>query len=553
MFEIRPAVFKKNICFVYLCLTVFLLLSHLFASSAISAESEKTVDQAQNQPPAAVVVPLGPEDDYDRGVPRTSVKRFLEAARNGDFESAVQHLDLRNLPRNMRNAEGTELARQLKIILDRGLWIDLELLSDHPKGYDNDGLPSYRDLLGQIETEKKIYTLLLQRVPRGDGVSIWKISNATVAKIPELYELAGYGPFGDFLSGIIPEVYVLGAYLWQWVGMIIIMVFAYLLILPINWLAVFLINKNEKRPEVTRFVKGPLRFLIWVLIVTSMRDLISPTVVMQAMMKASTLIVVAFAWVLVRLFDFFIDYQIHKFEEKDKPGAIVLLRPLTKIVRVLIIIAAMLIWLDNIGYKVTTLMAGLGVGGIAIALAAQAIFADIIGSIILLVSRPVQVGDFCRFGNTLGTVEEIGLRATRVRTLDNTIVSVPNGEFSKLHLENYSMREKVWFHPKVSLPYEITKDQISTIAAGIENMLQEHPMVHDDPIQVYFTEIGEYSHNIDVFSYVRTGDFGEYKKIAHELNIAIMAIVEKAGARLALPSRKMYVEEGSVSEEKSLE
>jgi MscS family membrane protein len=111
MFEIRPAVFKKNICFVYLCLTVFLLLSHLFASSAISAESEKTVDQAQNQPPAAVVVPLGPEDDYDRGVPRTSVKRFLEAARNGDFESAVQHLDLRNLPRNMRNAEGTELAR----------------------------------------------------------------------------------------------------------------------------------------------------------------------------------------------------------------------------------------------------------------------------------------------------------------------------------------------------------------------------------------------------------------------------------------------------------
>ena len=148
----------------------------------------------------------------------------------------------------------------------------------------------------------------------------------------------------------------------------------------------------------------------------------------------------------------------------------------------------------------------------------------------------------------MGTLEEIGLRATRIRTLDNTVVIVPNGEFSRLHLENYTWREKVWFHPKISLPYETTREQISKIASGIEDMLKAHPMVHDDPIQVFFTEIGDYSHNIDVFSYVATGDYGEYKKIAHELNIAIMDIVEKAGARLALPSRKMYVEEGNGAE-----
>jgi len=550
MFENCSALYKKNIGFVSLCLTVFLLLFHLIASTAISAEAEKTEEQAENKPPASVVVTLGPEDDYNRGVPQSSVKRFLDAARNGDFESAAQYLDLRNLPRDMRNARGTELAKQLKIILDRGLWIDLELLSEHPEGYENDGLPSYRDLLGQIETEKKTYTLLLQRVPRGDGVSIWKISNATVARIPELYELAGYGPFGDFLSGIIPEVELFGAYLWQWIGIIIIMVFAYLVLIPITWVAVFLINRKEKRPAVTRFVKGPLSFLIWVLILTSLQDLISPTVAMQAMLKASTLAVIAVAWVLVRSFDMYIEYQIHKFEDRDKPGIIVLLRPLTKVIRILIIVGAGLVWLDNIGFKVTTLMAGLGVGGIAIALAAQAIFADIIGTIILLVSQPVRVGDFCRFGNTLGTVEEIGVRATLIRTLDNTVVSVPNAEFSKLHLENYALREKVWFHPKISLPYETNREQISQIARGIEDMLRNHPEVHDEPIQVYFTEIGDYSHNIDVFSYVTTGDYGKYKKIAHELNTAIMDIVEKTGARLALPSRKMYFEEGTLSEEK---
>ena len=365
-----------------------------------------------------------------------------------------------------------------------------------------------------------------------------------------MYELASYGPIGDFLSGVVPEVYLLGAYLWQWFGVIIIMVFAFLVLLPLNWFAVFLINKKEKRPQVTRFVRGPLRFLVWIVIATSMVDLLSPTVAMQAMMKASTLLVIAFAWVMVRLFDFYIEYLIHNFEERDKPGAIVLLRPLTKIVRVVIILAAGLIWLDNIGFKVTTLMAGLGVGGIAIALAAQAVFADIIGTIILLISQPVRVGDVCKFGNTFGIVEEIGVRATKIRTLDNTVVSVPNGEFSKQHIENYTWREKVWFHPKISLPYETTREQIRKIAGGIENLLQGHPEVLDEPIQVYFTEIGNYSHNIDVFSYVGTGDYGKYKKIAEELNFAIMDIVEKAGARLALPSRKMYVEEGSASEKK---
>ena len=365
-----------------------------------------------------------------------------------------------------------------------------------------------------------------------------------------MYELASYGPIGDFLSGVVPEVYLLGAYLWQWFGVIIIMVFAFLVLLPLNWFAVFLINKKEKRPQVTRFVRGPLRFLVWIVIATSMVDLLSPTVAMQAMMKASTLLVIAFAWVMIRLFDFYIEYLIHNFEERDKPGAIVLLRPLTKIVRVVIILAAGLIWLDNIGFKITTLMAGLGVGGIAIALAAQAVFADIIGTIILLISQPVRVGDVCKFGNTFGIVEEIGVRATKIRTLDNTVVSVPNGEFSKQHIENYTWREKVWFHPKISLPYETTREQIRKIAVGIENLLQGHPEVLDEPIQVYFTEIGNYSHNIDVFSYVGTGDYGKYKKIAEELNFAIMDIVEKAGARLALPSRKMYVEEGSASEKK---
>jgi MscS family membrane protein len=254
--------------------------------------------------------------------------------------------------------------------------------------------------------------------------------------------------------------------------------------------------------------------------------------------------------VLIRLFDFYIDYQIHRLEQQERHGAVVLLRLLTKVFRGLIVLAALLIWLENVGFKVTTLLAGLGVGGIAIALAAQAILADLIGAVILLVSQPVRVGDFCRFGTKMGVVEEIGLRSTRVRTLDDTVVSVPNAEFSKLQLENFALRKKVWFHPQISLPYDTSQEQVQTIIADMESLLRNHPDVLDEPVQIHFVTISDYALVIDVFSYVATGDYGEYKKIAEQLNLGIMAIIEKAGSRLALPASKMYVEETGAKEEK---
>ena len=535
-------------------LAVFLAAGNAAAQPDLKeVTTEQSTSPDERKPPPAVVASLSPEDEFDRGLPRTSVKKFLEFVRTGDYESAAQHLDLRNLPAAVKEIGGPQLARQLKIILDRALWIDLELLSDHPRGYENDGLPSYRDLLGRIETDKRTYTLLLQRVPRGDGQYIWKVSNATVARIPELYEFAGYGRFGEFLSRVVPDLRLFGADLWQWVGVVLLMIIAYLLLLPPLWLAVFLINrrKSARAPQVIGFVKGPLRLLLWVLLVNGTMDLVSPTVAMQAIIKASTVFTIAVAWVLIRLFDFYIDYQIHRLGQQGRHGAVVLLRPLTKVVRGLIVLAALLIWLDNIGFKVTTLLAGLGVGGIAIALAAQAIVADLIGAVILLVSQPVRVGDFCRFGTTMGTVEEIGLRATRVRTLDNTVISIPNAEFSKLQLENFTLREKVWFHPQISLPYETSREQVQTITAEMESLLRNHPDVLDDPVQIHFTNISDYALVLDVFSYVNTGDYGEYKKIAEQLNLGIMAIIEKAGSRLALPARKMYVEKTGGKEDAS--
>ena len=162
----------------------------------------------------------------------------------------------------------------------------------------------------------------------------------------------------------------------------------------------------------------------------------------------------------------------------------------------------------------------------------------------------MRVGDFCKFGETLGTVEEIGLRSTRVRTLDRTVVSVPNGEFINLHLNNFSKREKIWCHPKISLRYETTPDQIRYILAEVKKLLISHPKVLPDPARVRFTNFGAYSLDLDIFAYIGVTDYSDYLEIAEELNSKIMDIVAQVGSSFAIPSQTTYLESGQGFDEK---
>ena len=221
-----------------------------------------------------------------------------------------------------------------------------------------------------------------------------------------------------------------------------------------------------------------------------------------------------------------------------------LLPVLRNVATVIVITIALIVWLDNIGFNVTTLLAGLGVGGIALALALQKSIENLIGAVTLYISKPVRVGDFCKFGEVLGTIEEIGFRSTRIRTLDHTIVSVPNAEFANLHLNNFSKREKIWYHPRISLRYETTPDQIRYILSEIRKLLTSHPKVLSDPARVRFTNFGAYSLDLDIFAYIDATQYGEYLKISEDLNLQIIDILAQAGSSFAFPSQTTYIESG---------
>jgi len=203
--------------------------------------------------------------------------------------------------------------------------------------------------------------------------------------------------------------------------------------------------------------------------------------------------------------------------------------------KLLLFLIAILGVLSAWGYNTSTILAGLGVGGLAIALAAQKTIENLFGGISVIGDRPVLVGDVCRFGNHIGTVMNIGLRSTRIRTPDRTIISVPNAQFSSLELENISGRDKIWFHPTLNLRRDTTSDQLLQVLSSFREILTGHPKVETGRMPVRFIGVGPYSLDVEVVAYVTTSDPDEFLELQQELLLKMLQAVEQAGTALAVP------------------
>ena len=486
----------------------------------------------------------GPPDEYGRTTPRSSTLGLARALDEMDFETAVHYMDLRNLPFTVEEADGPELARKLLIVADRSMIVDYEAISDDPDGHAEDGLPSYRDRITTIKTREGLVDILMQKVPRGDGVFIWKLSNATVAMIPALNKEFGYGPIGDKLSLIFPHYYFMGLELWQWGMVLVLLVAGFIFAYVITWLLFKLITlyTKERLVRAEKFVNGPLRILIMVLFFRSTFDLVAPTLVARALFEARTFLIIAVVWVLLGFVDLVMYRIAERMKRQGHTDAVVLLRPATTVIKLTLVFIGIVSWLDNIGYEVTTLLAGLGVGGIAIAFAAQRTLENVIGSITIYSSQPVHVGDFCKFGNTLGVVEEIGLRATQLRTLERTVVHIPNAKFSTDVIENLTQRDKILYRTRLRLSLQTTARQMQDVLEGIRELINKHEMIDEESSRVRFLEFGEYAQEIELYVYIRTQDFAEYLQYREDINLSITKIIESSGTQLVVPTRTTYFE-----------
>jgi MscS family membrane protein len=211
-----------------------------------------------------------------------------------------------------------------------------------------------------------------------------------------------------------------------------------------------------------------------------------------------------------------------------------------------------LVILYYFGVNPTAALAGLGVGGIAVALAAQKTLENVFGGISLILDNAVRAGDTLKLGDTVGTVEDIGLRSTRLRTLDRTVVIVPNGQVANVSIETLSSRDKFWFHPTIGLRYETTSAQIRSVADGIRNLLSEHSFVDHGSVGVRFFRFGAFSLDLEICAYVCARDWNHFLQVQEELLLCMMEIVQQAGSQIAFPSQTMYLTADSAGDGASL-
>jgi MscS family membrane protein len=531
--------------------------------AAVTAAAEAQWGHAQTPPRAVAPGPTAtdvsrptpqalprilPPDEFGRGTPRGAIHGFLSATDARDYSRAAAYLDLSRLPVAEAAKQGPTLARHLRVVLDQILPLDPAEFSDEPEGLLHDGQPPNREVVGRVETRKGGVTLFLDRVPGEDGVPIWKVAAGTAARIPGLYAEFGHGPVGEVLPPMFVEVRLLEIALWQWIALLCLvpasLLLAWILVASGRWL-VHDLSTRARFPLALRIfhgVEAPIRLLIAVALFHATRRALSLALAVHPAFATveEMLAVVAVTWLLLRIVAVGGGSVRADLHEQVHEAKIAVTDLAQRALTLLVVLLGFFALLEVLGVHVTALIAGLGVGGIALALAAQKTVEHLFGGASLVADQPVQVGDFCRFGNQVGTVELIGLRSTRVRTLARTLVSIPNGEFASMQIENFAKRDRIWLQTTLRLRYETTSDQLRHVLVRVRELLYAHPMIYPDPARVRLVDLGPYALELEIFAYVRTRDYDEFLAVREDIYLRIIDIVAQSATGFALPSQTIY-------------
>jgi MscS family membrane protein len=504
---------------------------------------------SQVDPTASTKVAPQPEippDSLGRTTPRGTVLGFLLAGRSGDDETAAKYLNTR-----LHGKAAEELAHKLYVVLDRRLPARLHALSDKPEGTLSNPLDPDKELVGAVTGENGSVDITLERVTRGHGEpgTIWLFSNETLAAIPALYEEVDVISVEKVLPAFLVSNRFFGIVLFEWLALLVGIPLFFVITELVNRLSTPLVGswrrRLRKRPDLPDLgiLPLPIRFLLLAAIIQWLLTKLSlPLLARQFWSSVASIVTIAgCVWLVILLNGQLEKYVIKFLPWRNFSGATLMLRFARRMVDVLAVFVGLLVTLYRFGVNPTAALAGLGVGGIAVALAAQKTLENVIGGMSLIFDRAMNVGDMIRVGETQGTVDDIGFRSTRLRTLDRTMVSVPNGQIANLSLENFSVRDKFWLHPILTLRQSTTAVQMHAVLETIRNMLEENRSIETNSIRVRFLRFGSYSLDVEVYAYVRARDWNQFLELQEGLFLGMMKCIESAGAEIALPSQSLLL------------
>ena len=477
--------------------------------------------------------------------PRASLSAFLAYAQAGDYTRAAQYLDVPEAER----AQSKQLAREFSIVLDRYVYIDLDAISGASLGDTTAGTPQGMQQIGTIPGPGgRSDPVRLVRQARGGEVR-WVFSRSTVANIPKWYHQLPDRWTLEHLPSWLLGTGPLGILWWQWLALLLVLVVSFAIGMLLGRLARGALGVLAKRTKthwddgISTALRGPFRLAAMLVVVLFLLPWLSLNA--NVSRHVGTLVnagfTIALFWALWRVIDIWRQvmsvsgWAMHS----TSRGLLTLVSRLSKMV---IGIFGFVSLLATLGYPVAAIIGGLGIGGLAVALAAQKTLENLFGAFAIGGDRLFREGDLVTIDTVTGTVESIGLRSIRIRTADRSVVSMPNAKVADSRIETFAPRDRIRFACVLALVYETTADQMRTVITEVETMLKGEKRVGPESVAVFFLQLNTSSLDIQVLAQVLTTDGNEFNNIRQDLLLKIMDVVQRSGTSFAFPTQTVQLE-----------
>jgi len=471
---------------------------------------------------------------------------FLKYTLLEDDETAARYLQ----PPPGQDMNLAQRVKELRV-LHQSFRGDIALLSNDPHGTVEEGLPLGQVRAGVLVVGGTTSDVILVRVDDPAAGKIWLIAQETVARVQKLYDaMAREQPLAivRWLPAALTGRALLGMSLAQWLG--------WLLSLPLSWWlawpVVFLLRARAwirctlRKLPFTPVRQTRLGMPLLCIVAILMHSLCVYLLGLPLLYRVyyfrlmGALLAGCCVWLVARLTERGFDHALNRARRQGR-GAESILILIQRCMRVVLLLIAVLVALAVFGFDMTTTLAGLGIGGLALALGAQKTLDNLIGGISLLMDQAVHVGDVCLIGNRPGVVEDIGLRSLKLRTVDQNLLVVPNGLLAQMQFENMTARKKLLMNQTFSLRIETQVEQLRFVLHRVQSMLDAHPDIERGTSRIRVANVAGAAFELELFAYGTTGDFATFTTIRQDVMLKIAEIVEASGTRFAAPTQLTYL------------
>ncbi len=493
-----------------------------------------------------VATPL--PDSFGRDTPRHTVQGFISALSENDYLLASNYLNL------SKSDNPTTVVRQFKQALDAGGRFQPDLqISNTPEGNLTDQLPPSQENVGVINIGEKSVSLLLERVVSKENEQYWQFSSETLSSIPEVIENSEPTLVSRYTVDSLDGKKLFGYQLADLVAALSMIVSSFVLTYIAVWLLYHLLRivyprvRGVPLPLPDKVIL-PLSVVIMALILSEVMVYAGVSVTLREPVNRFTDIAswLALTWLLLRVIDAIFTRAVNLSYKKNYTERVSILGLLRKVVKALLLIFAVIVIFGNLGFDLTTGIAALGVGGLALALGAQKTIENLVGSVVVVADSPVRIGDYCKFGTYEGTVIDIGIRSSRVRTLTRTIVTVPNGDFSSMQIENFTSRDMFRFFHQLYLKRTADIDVVFKMVKDLDEFLKEHEMTNQEWNQVNILELRQDCYVIQLQAYINANDVMEFYDKQNVVFVDVLNQVAKYDVEHALPTQQLIVNQAEL-------